>query len=127
MPSRAARDRIARPPAADTPELVVSNSSNQQNHENQRVPDLVRDSRLTTSFLPSGATQHTVCRVSHQSRHRRPAPINETWFRQQELGNGSFGCVWLEKCSSGPATGRLWAVKEMRKDPLDVRHRAFLN
>ncbi|KAH7146670.1 kinase-like domain-containing protein [Dactylonectria estremocensis] len=92
----------------------MSNSSNQQNDENQRVPDLVHDSRLTTCFLPNGATQHT---VYHQSRNRRPARVNETWYRQRELGNGSFGCVWLERCASGPAEGKLRAVKDIRKDP----------
>ncbi|KAH7000892.1 kinase-like domain-containing protein [Ilyonectria destructans] len=94
-----------------------SNQQNQQNHENQRVPDLVRDSRLTTRFLTSGATQHTVYHVSLQSCHRRPSRIDETWYRQQVLGNGSFGCVWLERCASGPAEGKLRAVKEIRKDP----------
>ncbi|EXK40909.1 serine/threonine protein kinase [Fusarium oxysporum f. sp. melonis 26406] len=35
-----------------------SNQQNQQNHESQRVPDLVRDSRLPTCFLPSGAMEY---------------------------------------------------------------------
>ncbi|KAJ4264718.1 hypothetical protein NW764_015803 [Fusarium oxysporum] len=95
----------------------MNNSSNLQNHESQRVPDLVRDSRLPTCFLPSGATQHTIYRVSDQSPHRRPSRINETWYRQRELGSGGFGCVWLERCVSGPTDGKVRAVKEIRKDP----------
>ncbi|KAH7141673.1 kinase-like domain-containing protein [Dactylonectria macrodidyma] len=99
----------------------MSSSSNQQNqnrnHESQRVPDLVRDFQLTTRFLTDGATQHTVYRVSLQSGHQRPSRIDETWNRQQELGSGGFGCVWLERCVSEPGQGKLRAVKEIRKDP----------
>ncbi|KAH7124522.1 kinase-like domain-containing protein [Dactylonectria macrodidyma] len=114
MPSHTARDGIVPPLIAETPDLVILN---QKNYENQRVPDFVRDSRMMTRFLPSGATEHTVYRVSHQSPHLRPCRINEMWYRRRELGNGSFGCVWLEKCASGPAEGKLRAVKEIRKDP----------
>ncbi|KAM0346564.1 hypothetical protein ACHAPY_011613 [Fusarium culmorum] len=95
----------------------MSNSSNQQNNENQRVSDLIRDFQLITHFLADGATQHTVYRVSDQSRHRRPSRIDETWNRQQELGRGGFGCVWLERCTSVPGEGKLRAVKEIWKDP----------
>ncbi|KAH7116572.1 kinase-like domain-containing protein [Dactylonectria estremocensis] len=94
----------------------MSNPSNQQGGENQPVPDLIHDFQLPTCFLPDGATQHTVYRVSHQSRQQRPSRIDETWCQQQELGRGSFGCVWLERCASGPAEGRLRAVKGIRKD-----------
>ncbi|KAJ4230755.1 hypothetical protein NW757_013953 [Fusarium falciforme] len=95
----------------------MGNSSNQQNLESQRVSDLVRDFQLTTCFLAGDRTQHTVNRVSDRARHRRPSRINETWSREQELGSGGFGCVWLERCVSGPAEGKLRAVKEIRKDP----------
>lgn len=41
--------------------------------------------------------------------------MESKWQRTKELGRGSFGVVWLEKCTSGPDLGQVWAVKELRK------------
>ncbi len=40
---------------------------------------------------------------------------NKRWQVTEELGKGSFGIVRLEKCTSGPATGQVRAVKELVK------------
>ncbi|KAI8669810.1 NACHT domain-containing protein [Fusarium keratoplasticum] len=85
------------------------------NQPNQWVPDLVHNSKLTIHSRADGVTKHTV-RDSNQPHRRRSARREETWHQQRQLGSGSFGCVWLEKCISGPRIGKLRAVKEMRKD-----------
>jgi hypothetical protein len=81
-----------------------------------RVSDLVRDSRLTTRFIPDRAlTQHVSHHSSRSARQRR-IRVEETWQRHQELGNGTFGQVWLERCVAGPRDGQLRAVKAIPKD-----------
>lgn len=86
------------------------------NQPNQTVPDLVHNSKLIIHSRADDVTKHIV-RDSNQSHRRRSARREETWHRQRQLGSGSFGCVWLEKCISGPRIGKLRAVKEMHKDP----------
>ncbi|KAF7544868.1 hypothetical protein G7Z17_g9615 [Cylindrodendrum hubeiense] len=84
--------------------------------QSPRHSDLVRDSQLTTRFLPGGATQHAIYSTPVQSGRRRRIRVEETWRREKELGNGTFGRVWLEGCVAGPATGKLRAVKEIDKN-----------
>ncbi|KAK7426356.1 hypothetical protein QQZ08_007111 [Neonectria magnoliae] len=88
----------------------------QFSNPHHRVPDLVRDSQLNTRFLPGGVTQHTIYVTSNHFSRRRRVRVEEIWHRERELGNGTFGRVWLQRCASGPATGSLRAVKEMEKD-----------
>ncbi|KAH7022221.1 kinase-like domain-containing protein [Ilyonectria destructans] len=80
------------------------------------VSDLIRDSQLTTRFLPDGTTQHAIYSTRVQSGRRRRIRVEETWRKERELGNGTFGRVWLEGCIAGPATGKLRAVKEIDKN-----------
>ncbi|KPM38063.1 hypothetical protein AK830_g8503 [Neonectria ditissima] len=89
----------------------------QTSNQHHRVPDLVRDSQLITRFFPDGSTQHTVHVTSNHASRRRRIRVEETWHPEREIGNGTFGRVWLQRCGSGPATGSLRAVKEMQKDP----------
>ena len=79
-----------------------------------RASDLVRDSQLNTRFV-AGAIQH-VYYLSSSTTRRRRIRTEETWRRQRELGNGTFGRVWLEGCVSGSKQGQLRAVKEISKD-----------
>jgi serine/threonine protein kinase len=79
----------------------------------ESASDLVRDSKLHTEF-PSGITKH-VKYVSSRSARQGRLRVEESWKRQQTLGRGSFGQVWLETCISGPDQGKLRAVKEIAK------------
>ncbi len=51
--------------------------------------------------------------------------VEERWQRTRELGRGSFGVVWLEKCASGPSSGQLRAVKELRKTQTSARPKYY--
>ncbi|KAL9084942.1 MAG: hypothetical protein Q9165_007808 [Trypethelium subeluteriae] len=73
----------------------------------QTVPDLVRDSKLETRHTGG----HTIHRYLEASSSRRRVLREEYWKRDKELGHGSFGRVWLEKCVKGSNEGQLRAVK----------------
>ncbi|VUC22166.1 unnamed protein product [Clonostachys rosea] len=63
-----------------------------------------------------GYTVQTKC-VSDRSRGIRRMPVQERWDRDgQKLGQGTFGVVWREKCTSGPSTGKSRAVKQIFKN-----------
>jgi serine/threonine protein kinase len=79
-----------------------------------RTSDLVRDSRLNTEFL-DGQIKHIYFTSSRSARQRR-VKVEEIWSRQKELGNGTYGQVWLESCISGQRSGKVRAVKAIRKD-----------
>ncbi|KAH7163375.1 kinase-like domain-containing protein [Dactylonectria estremocensis] len=79
-----------------------------------RVSDLVRDSQLRT-VVSLGLTHHTYYASSPDPQLRRTR-IKEAWRRGRELGNGTFGRVWLETCEAGPKLSQLRAVKEIPKD-----------
>jgi hypothetical protein len=64
-----------------------------------RASDLVRDSRLNTTFLID-QTQH-VSFASNTTSRQGKIRIVDTWRQQRELGNGAYGQVWLERCVSG--------------------------
>ncbi|CAI7606307.1 unnamed protein product [Penicillium bialowiezense] len=84
--------------------------------------DLVHDSRLSTRFV-AGNTIHTYLESTtvFNRRARRQKRV-ETWVRSKELGRGSFGIVWLERC---PRDNSLRAVKEITKKKIreNVYHR----
>jgi hypothetical protein len=75
--------------------------------------DLVRDSRLDTTFA-AGATHHAFL-VSDPALRQRRRRVEERWERRRRLGGGSFGTVWLEGCTEGRKKGELRAVKEILK------------
>lgn len=41
--------------------------------------------------------------------------IEERWAREKELGNGTYGQVWSERCVLGPHENELRAVKRIVK------------
>lgn len=67
-----------------------------------RLPDLVRDSRLETHFLPdcSVETVHTY-HESDPTSGRRVVARSEHWKRQRRIGGGGYSTVWLEECAQG--------------------------
>jgi serine/threonine protein kinase len=89
-----------------------------------RIPDLVLDSKIETTFHAEGTavrTKHTRTAIGTSARRRR-LKTEETWERKSALGSGTFGTVWLEKriadTNSAPSSRPpLRAVKEIRKVP----------
>lgn len=78
-----------------------------------RIPDLVRDSELETRFHAKY--------ISH--RHydasprlgERPVVREECWRREELIGGGAYGRVWLERCLRGERGHKLRAIKEVHK------------
>lgn len=79
--------------------------------------DLVRDSKLETRFI-GGATHHATP-VSDPALGRRRQLEDERWLREQRLGGGGYGTIWLERCTDGRKKGSLRAVKEIFKPTSD--------
>lgn len=77
------------------------------------LPDLVRDWELETKLVSEKQTIHTTY-VSDPARGRWRRAEEEVWDQKTMLGRGSFGVVSLQKCTSGPNSGRLRAVKEIQ-------------
>ncbi|CAH0025979.1 unnamed protein product [Clonostachys rhizophaga] len=66
--------------------------------------------------IEEGCTTHTKYVSDHATGVRR-MPIQERWERdEQRLGQGTFGVVWREVCTSGPSTGQSRAVKQIFKN-----------
>jgi calcium/calmodulin-dependent protein kinase I len=83
------------------------------------VPDLVRLSKLDAHFSSDPQyTQHTYYISSAGQRRVRQ---EERWKRQKELGAGSFGAVYLERCVQGEKVGKVRAVKKIKK-PEDTNY-----
>jgi hypothetical protein len=78
-----------------------------------RLSDLVTDSQLEIEVFAEHTVQTTF--NSNLARGQRPTREQEIWQRKRQLGEGSFGIVWLEKCTAGPSQGKLRAVKELKK------------
>lgn len=88
-----------------------------------RIPDLIRDSKLETYFLPDCTveTVHTFQESDPASGQRLVTRL-EHWRRQRRVGNGGCCSVWLERCIKGerPAgiqDGAVRAVKQIDIDP----------
>ncbi|RTE83509.1 hypothetical protein BHE90_001980 [Fusarium euwallaceae] len=77
------------------------------------LPDLVRDWELDTKFVSDKQTIHTTY-VSDPARGRWRSAEEEVWDQMSMLGRGSFGVVSLQKCTSGPNSGNVRAVKEIQ-------------
>ena len=79
-------------------------------------PDLVIDyHKLDTKFF-ADHVQHTTFR-SDASQGRRRVKVVKKWYRDRELGRGSFGTVFLERSEKERSEkGEYRAVKEIAKD-----------
>lgn len=71
--------------------------------------DLIDHFKLDTEFFPD-YVQH-VSLKSDASRLQRKIRVVQRWRRQEVLGHGTFGIVWLEKENDGETR----AVKEVSK------------
>ena len=77
------------------------------------VSDLVRDSKLETTFYEK-YTQH-VYHVSGAHPRQRKIRKEECWEKCRSLGRGSFGSVQLEKLITDSSEERHRAVKKIKK------------
>ena len=66
--------------------------------------------RLDTTFF-DGHVQHATFH-SDTALGQRRVKVLENWYRDRELGRGTFGTVYLERSGKG----ELRAVKEIAKD-----------
>ncbi len=81
------------------------------------LSELVRDWKLECDCSDIRNSTLQIRHVTNAAEGLWRQRVEERWRRKQELGRGSFGVVWLEKCVSGPSEGQLRAVKELRKAP----------
>ena len=71
--------------------------------------------KLDTKFF-ADHVQHTTFR-SDASQGRRRVKVVKKWYRDRELGRGSFGTVFLERSEKERSEkGEYRAVKEIAKD-----------
>jgi hypothetical protein len=80
--------------------------------------DLVRDSRLETTFPDQNTTVHTF--LGPDGVGRRRIRQEEYWKKGELLGRGGFGAVWREQCVAGKEKGAMRAVKVIRKQSHSV-------
>ncbi|KAJ5951483.1 Tetratricopeptide-like helical [Penicillium vulpinum] len=92
-----------------------------------RLPDLIRDSKLETYFLPdcSVETVHKFQESDPTSGQRLVTRL-EHWQRQQRVGRGGFGSIWLEKLTKGGRPGgkaQYGALRAVKQIDIDTRLR----
>lgn len=81
-----------------------------------RIPDIVRDFKLETAFPARSDSRVETVHTYHESdlaSVRRLVVRAEHWQRQREIGSGSYGRVWLEKCIKGSRAVEVRAVKQL--------------
>ncbi|KAF4626726.1 hypothetical protein G7Y89_g11431 [Cudoniella acicularis] len=78
------------------------------------VSDLIIDSKLEVESFDNYTIQTRL--ISNPAIRQRPTRERERWQRTKKLGNGSYGVVWLEKCTTGPSLGEVRAVKAFDKE-----------
>lgn len=79
------------------------------------APYPVQATKLETQFDSDPECTHHVKFVSDNALNQRRIRKDEKWRREKELGHGSYGIVWLEKCIQGDDRGILRAVKKVQK------------
>jgi hypothetical protein len=77
------------------------------------IPDLVRDSKLETTFY--GEYIQHVYHVSGSTPRQRKVRKEELWARDKSLGTGASGTIYLEKSITENGEIQHRAVKEIRK------------
>lgn len=80
----------------------------------QKHSDLVLDSKLDVKVYRGYSVQTDY--VSNPELRQRRERVEQIWKTTKRLGSGSFGVVWREECTSGPALGQVRAVKEIWKE-----------
>ncbi len=84
------------------------------------TPDLVRDSKLETSFDETFTIHHYD--ESDDEKHKRSNQRSEYWEEDSEpLARGGFGAVFLQRCIKGKRTHELRAVKKIARSTTRAR------
>ncbi|KAJ5850197.1 hypothetical protein N7455_010053 [Penicillium solitum] len=79
-----------------------------------RIPDIVRDFELETRFLPGCSDTIHTYHESDLASGRRLVVRAEHWQREREIGSGTYGSIWLERCIEGGRSGvEVRAVKQL--------------
>lgn len=79
------------------------------------IPYLVQDAKLDTQFHSDPECTQHVKFVSDSALNQRRIRKEEKWSRERELGRGSYGIVWLQRCIQGDTKGEVRAVKKVQK------------
>ena len=82
-------------------------------HFRVSVPDIVADAKIETEISHDGV-KHIFHR-SGSTAGERYVRREECWTRQQFLGKGAYGTVYLETCKTEGGCKKFRAVKEVRK------------
>jgi Protein tyrosine and serine/threonine kinase len=77
------------------------------------ISDLVQDTKLETQFYRDH-TEHVYYVTGATPRQRKVRKV-ERWERDEHIGAGAFGTVWLEKSVTENGAVQRRAVKEIRK------------
>lgn len=77
------------------------------------LPDIVADAYIKTETAEN-CIKHIFCEPGFSARERYVLR-EERWRRQQFLGHGSYGNVYLEICESSNGIQKLRAIKEVKK------------
>jgi hypothetical protein len=90
-----------------------------------QIPDLVRDSKFESYFPGESLTEvvHTFQESDPTSR-RRVVTESEHWKREQRIGVGGFGSVWLERCTKDSRLGakaQIHAVRAVKQIEINTR------
>jgi len=86
-----------------------------------RLPDLVEDSKLHTEFR-NGLTVHHFHELG-LANSKRPVRKEQFWTREKQIGFGGFGRIWLERSTLCEGERELRAVKELEVPPNDKGRR----
>jgi hypothetical protein len=81
----------------------------------------------TTTMDPSLASALQAWKLETEfrdgERHHKVLSGVERWVEERHLGNGTFGCVYQERCVSGPSASAVRAVKQILKYQSKLSHR----
>lgn len=92
------------------------------------MSDLVRDSRLKTSFPPDTGRGDIPSLTAHlfeeagNNPNERLIRRKEVWKRQQFIARGAYGSVWLEKCVKGDRIEETRAVKQIMRSKQQMNY-----
>lgn len=79
----------------------------------ESVSDLLEYFKLDAEYTPDHTLQVSYAKKPGISR--RKVRTEQRWYRDREIGHGSFGSVWLEVNQKGQGVTAQRAVKEVSK------------
>lgn len=79
------------------------------------LSDFVLEAKIETTLVRDLNQTKRVRTTMGSSARYRQQKTEETWERRRELGVGTFGTVWLERCVAGKDKDAVRAVQEIKK------------